>query len=138
MNTFIKLTENSNMEILRVGFREYLTPKTKEPIYDVGIIAKVKVSGVGRYGRKDGMAELVVSFWSTVGPNTRAMRFNQVLIHGSNMTSRMNKFRKKFPNEDMSAMLNATGVELSEDFNAHNSYLLITDWYTEEAKKGYY
>lgn len=124
---------DSNLEIVNYGYREGLTPKTKKPIYYVGILAKIKTFSQS-YRRQ---VEVYVTFWTTIGPDTKTLNWAQNLHPGYKAASRLNSFKKKFPNRDIPKVVEATGISVGEHFAAHHSFLIITDWYTESAKGNY-
>lgn len=134
MSDYSIVVDDSNIEILNMGYHEYLTPTTKLPIYDIGISAKV-ISPFKRYGRN---AELLVHFWATIGPNTDNPTFNHSLINSYKSQSKTSKFKKKFANPNIGELFEKTGVDINSVFNAYHSYLVITDWYSEVASKGYF
>lgn len=135
METEFKIDINDpNVEIVNVGYREGLTPKTNLPIYYVGIMAKVK-SFSQTYRRQE---EIFVSFWTTIGPETKTLSFAKALVPTYKAKSRLTQFKKKFPNTDLAKVIEATGVDVNDHFNSYHSYLIITDWYVEATKKGYW
>ncbi|MCK9531850.1 MAG: hypothetical protein M0R77_15005 [Gammaproteobacteria bacterium] len=124
---------DSNVQIMKSGYREYLTPKTKKPIYQIGIIAKI-VTSSRRYGRAQ---DLYVSFWATLGPNSDNLVFEKVGIPSYKANSKMKSFSKKFPKENIGELVALRGVDINEYFSAYHSYLIITDWYSEQTEKLY-
>lgn len=131
METEFKIDINdSNIEIVSLGYRQGLTPKAKLPIYYVGILAKVKTFSQ-TYRRP---VETYVTFWSTIGPETKTLSFAKNLHPAYKAQSKINSFKKKFPNKNLNEVVDATGINIAEFFNAYHSYLIITDWYSESSK----
>lgn len=122
-----------NMEIIKSGYREYLTPKTKLPIYQIGILAKIATSS-RRYGRSQ---DLYVSFWATLGPNSDNLVFEKVCIPSYKAAAKTKSFTKKFPKENINDLLKVRNVDINEFFSAYHSYLIITDWYSEQTERTY-
>lgn len=122
-----------NFEVLKAGYREYLTPKTKLPIYQIGILAKIATSS-RKYGRP---TDLYVSFWATLGPNSNNLVFEKVCIPSYKAANRTKAFTKKFPKENVGDLVALRDLDINEFFSAYHSYLIITDWYSEQTERMY-
>lgn len=125
--------KDSNIEIVNVGYREGLTPRTQKPIFYVGIMAKVKTYS-HTYRRP---TEIYVTYWTTIGPETKTIVFSNAAHQTHKTQSKINSFKKKFPNKDLAKVMEMTGVDVNDFFNAYHSYLIITDWYSEATKGRY-
>lgn len=123
---------DQNIEILGFGYKEYLSPKSKLPVFNIGVLAKV-ITTSRRYGRNQ---EIIVSYWASLGPNTTSLSFNHVEVQGRKAASRAAKFKKNFPNVDLERFLER-GIDVKDFFSAYHSGLIITDWYSEQLEKSY-
>lgn len=133
MEDYVIGISDPNVQILKSGYREYLTPKTKQPIYQIGII--VKINTFSR--RYDKNQDLYVSFWATLGPNSNNLVFEKVGIPSYKSANKVKAFAKKFPKENVGDLVKLRGVDINDFFSAYHSYLIITDWYSEQTEVMY-
>lgn len=122
-----------NVQVIKSGYREYLTPKSKLPIYQIGILAKITTSSRRTARGQD----LYVSFWATLGPNSNNLVFEKVGIPSYKAASKTKAFSKKYPNENVGDLVALRGIDINDFFSAYHSYLIITDWYSEQTEVMY-
>lgn len=134
INEYVIGINDPNVEIIKSGYREYLTPKSKLPIYQIGILAKISTSSRRYAGRPQ---DLLVSFWATLGPNSDNLMFEKVCIPSYKTANKTKAFSKKFPKENLGELTAIRDVNINEFFSAYHSYLIITDWYSEQTEKVY-
>lgn len=124
---------DSKVTVLNAAYHEYTTPKSGLPIYDFNIWIQVD-TGIKHYGGKNKMA--ILSLLGTIGPNTTNPTLRHNVINAYKIKSRTSKYNKRFTNKDIAGLIEKTGVDINGIVNAYHSYLIITDWYRDEATKG--
>lgn len=132
---FSKVIEfaDTKVTVLNAAYHEYKTPKTDLPIYDFNVWIKVD-TGIKKWGGKN--HEAIISLLGTIGPNTTNPTLRHHVINAYKIKSRTSKYNKRFTNKDIAGLIEKTGVDINGIVNAYHSYLIITDWYREEAEKG--
>lgn len=132
-NNYVIGISDPNVQIMKSGYHEYLTPKTKLPIYRIGIIAKINTFS-RRYNKN---TDLYVSFWATLGPNSNNLVFEKSGIPSHKAASKMKSFAKKYPKENIGELVALRNVDVNDFFSAYHSFLIITDWYSEQTEVMY-